>query len=540
MTPPAAAREGESQTLYVVKETLTSILIAFAMAFVFRGFVVEAFLIPTGSMAPTLRGAHMQFTGPDTGYSWAVGPWDLRSDNITPLPVQGAADADGSPLARPITVNDPMSGGQINAVNVPARWGDRIFVLKYLYSIFDPSRFDVVVFRNPRDPNVNYIKRLLGLPGEQIALVDGDLFVRRPRADDPPGANQWGLPGWKIRRKPEAVQKILWQDVFDSGYEPRGSGTQETTYLSPWVPSGAWGPAPRGEYHAAGAAGLRWDWHQRSIDDSYAYNQTPRGSAVGQFPVSDICVSMLARVEEGGRVEVTLGARGHEYRAVFKGGATTLGMRRAGEDEAWATVAMSAEGVRAGRGVRLELWHADQALTARVDGREVCRFEYEWNIEERLGHALRATLDEAMQDQRLLMRGEVYRRPEVSIDVDGVVALRRVTLSRDIHYQATYYRPRNEHDGMHTRAGRPALATHPASPLTLGAEQFFVCGDNSPESLDSRLWDVPHPWIARVEPRPGVVHKDLLIGKAFFVYFPAPQRSGRVPVPDFGRMRAIR
>jgi signal peptidase I len=526
--------------LYVVKETLTSILIAFAMAFVFRGFVVEAFLIPTGSMAPTLRGAHMQFTSPSTGYNWAVGPWDVEQDNITPVPLQGATFPDGTPHSRPISVNDPMSGRLIEAVNVPARWGDRIFVLKYLYSIFDPARFDVVVFRNPRDPNVNYIKRLLGLPGEQLALVDGDVFVRRPRADDPPGVNQWSLPGWEIRRKPDGVQHALWQDVFDSGYEPRD--VEGVSFLSPWVPEGSWERVGAGEYHASGErASLRWEWAQRRIDDSYAYNQTPRGSAVGQFPVSDVRVSVQAKGETGAGVRMTLAARGHEYRAAFEEGRTRLEVRRAGTDEEWLVVARAGVGLSGGRGARLEMWHVDQALSARIDGREVCRYEYEWTIEERLAHTMRATLEEAERDERLLMRGETYRRPEVWVEVEGApVTLRRVALWRDIHYQATYYRPRNEHDGLHARGGRPALATHPLSPLTLGAEQFFVCGDNSPESLDSRLWDIPHPWIARIEPRPGVVHKDLLIGKAFFVYFPAPQRSGRVPVPDFGRMRAIR
>ena len=39
-------------------DTLQSLLIAFILAFTFRGFVVEAFVIPTGSMAPTLLGAH--------------------------------------------------------------------------------------------------------------------------------------------------------------------------------------------------------------------------------------------------------------------------------------------------------------------------------------------------------------------------------------------------------------------------------------------------------------------------------------------------
>ena len=41
-----------------IKETFESIIIAFILAFVFRAYVVEAFVIPTGSMAPTLLGAH--------------------------------------------------------------------------------------------------------------------------------------------------------------------------------------------------------------------------------------------------------------------------------------------------------------------------------------------------------------------------------------------------------------------------------------------------------------------------------------------------
>ncbi len=41
-----------------VKETIESIVVALILAFVFRAFVIEAFVIPTGSMAPTLYGAH--------------------------------------------------------------------------------------------------------------------------------------------------------------------------------------------------------------------------------------------------------------------------------------------------------------------------------------------------------------------------------------------------------------------------------------------------------------------------------------------------
>src|SRR3954453_128584 len=56
-----------------VKETGRSILVAFILAFIFRAFVVEAFVIPTGSMAPTLYGAHMRFRCPDCGTTFDVG-----------------------------------------------------------------------------------------------------------------------------------------------------------------------------------------------------------------------------------------------------------------------------------------------------------------------------------------------------------------------------------------------------------------------------------------------------------------------------------
>ena len=55
-----------------VKETLESILVAFILAFIFRAFVVEAFVIPTGSMAPTLLGANMRFHCNDCGYQFTV------------------------------------------------------------------------------------------------------------------------------------------------------------------------------------------------------------------------------------------------------------------------------------------------------------------------------------------------------------------------------------------------------------------------------------------------------------------------------------
>src|SRR5580700_8774172 len=68
--PASAASKPSATTGSGIKDTIESILVAFILAFVFRAFVVEAFVIPTGSMAPTLLGAHMRYTCPDCGYQF--------------------------------------------------------------------------------------------------------------------------------------------------------------------------------------------------------------------------------------------------------------------------------------------------------------------------------------------------------------------------------------------------------------------------------------------------------------------------------------
>ncbi len=71
--------------------------------------------------------------------------------------------------------------------------GDFIFVSKYAYGlklpvlntrivpIGDPKRGDVVVFRLPSDPKVNYIKRLVGMPGDRISVRSDQLYINDER-----------------------------------------------------------------------------------------------------------------------------------------------------------------------------------------------------------------------------------------------------------------------------------------------------------------------------------------------------------------------
>src|ERR1700719_1626223 len=67
---PASRTDHDNATN--IKETIESILVAFILAFIFRAFVVEAFVIPTGSRATTLLGAHMHLTCQDCGYVFDV------------------------------------------------------------------------------------------------------------------------------------------------------------------------------------------------------------------------------------------------------------------------------------------------------------------------------------------------------------------------------------------------------------------------------------------------------------------------------------
>src|SRR5688500_7962806 len=99
-TPPstsAAAPLSHHHHEGSIKETVESILVAFILAFIFRAFVVEAFVIPTGSMAPTLLGAHIRVRCEDCGYRWNVN-FSNGSGNDDQIPGY-AVTADRSPTA---------------------------------------------------------------------------------------------------------------------------------------------------------------------------------------------------------------------------------------------------------------------------------------------------------------------------------------------------------------------------------------------------------------------------------------------------------
>ncbi|MFG0251773.1 MAG: signal peptidase I, partial [Phycisphaerales bacterium JB038] len=263
MSQEAASKPRPPAETENIKETLQSILIAFVLAFVFRSFFVEAFVIPTGSMAPTLLGKHVRMLGPSTGYDFTVNPRDNYQGTETPLPVQ-----------KRLELTDPMSGEQRMSMRAKTRSGDRILVLKYIYALFEPQRYDVIVFKNPNLPAQNYIKRLIGLAGEDLWLVDGDVFARPAEGKDVLD------DGWAIQRKPEHVQREVWQPVFHSEHRPLPSSLAPgVSWESPWQAiAGSWEIEDQPSYQCLteSKSTIVFD-PPGGITDYTVYNQTRAG-----------------------------------------------------------------------------------------------------------------------------------------------------------------------------------------------------------------------------------------------------------------------
>lgn len=112
-----------------LKENIITIVLAIFIALIIRSFWLEPFRIPSGSMYPTLQVGDYLFVSKYTyGYSRYSFPAGL-----------------------------PLFKGRI------------------FYS--EPQRGDIVVFKFPKNPHTDFIKRIIGLPGDTIQVKEGRLYI---------------------------------------------------------------------------------------------------------------------------------------------------------------------------------------------------------------------------------------------------------------------------------------------------------------------------------------------------------------------------
>lgn len=576
-----------------VKETLIAILISLVIALAARSYATEAFIIPTGSMAPTLYGAHLNYRFPENGAEWAADVWyRVRDDaNNTPFPSQMLVNSAGQPREVPSatalysapmaeTVRAPSidmpadaaaEGVRVAPESLRPSAGDRILVHKYLYHIRVPRRFDVVVFKSPEKIEQNYIKRLLGLPSETVWLAAGDVFsttdvparLSDGRTVPPPDAR------WSIRRKPERIQKALWRPVYSSEYAPLDNELNGRKWFSvPWS-GDEWQTYDHANdrdlrvYRTDSAAPttLSWDHNAWPITDYTPYNDQASGErtfasvySTGRrqvLPVSDVRVRAGVEPDSDGLiVSATIHARGHEFRAVIDHDTARILMRHEGSDS-WSEMASARiKPLPAGQVTDIAFWHADQALSIYINDKRIADAEYNWGPSERLLHATgHAGVDFARGGPAAQVQLDTTFTfdqdfPRIDWEFSGsALSLHRVGVDHDVYYRADT-----------TEDGEPGFGTHPDNLAIIGPDQFFTCGDNSAASHDARLWHEVHPQILKqfkdtrgeawensdMKLR-GIVPGQLMLGKAYCVYFPAPFRiNGSIPIPNVANMRAIR
>ena len=196
---PAEKRADEIRNA-VHRETVEAFVVAFVLALLFRAFVAEAFVIPTGSMAPTLMGAHKDLCCDQCGQSFQVGAsQEQRGPQQNESVVAGMC-----PNCRFINPLDLAGDSDHTTFN-----GDRILVSKYAYAIRDPERWDVIVFKFPGNPKQNYIKRLVGLPDEQLTIQYGDIYVGETTDDGSLAPDQ-------MLRKPADKLLAMSHHVYDT------------------------------------------------------------------------------------------------------------------------------------------------------------------------------------------------------------------------------------------------------------------------------------------------------------------------------------
>ena len=516
----ASTKEQHRDIAEEVANTFEWLIIAFVLAFLFRTFVMEAFRIPTGSMADTLMGAHLRLRCSQCGYRY-----DHGSDSAGPVRRSSRS------RARHARTHCPSCGYERprpNSPAVPRSNGDRILVLKCTYQFFEPKQWDVIVFKNPLEPQINYIKRLVARPHETLEIIDGDIYING-----------------EISRKPPKVQNELWMPIYDNDYWPARPGEpffNEQAWHRPLVNT----PNSRWESDRENPTILRLNSPAEQINNLF-YDSSTGNNFKATYAYNDVsehffrpyCSDLMVRfyvlrADAQGQIGAALSKYENQYRArVDCDGEMVITRTSNGKEEILKRKDL--EMPPAGKSVFFSFANVDHQLIVQF-GTEIMTYD--------LG---RLPEDAGPRKPNIEPRAEIFG--------SGRLSLSHIAIFRDIHYISKQL----------PGSGRGGRATEWLS-FRLGDDEFFVLGDNSPNSQDGRWWDRNGIGNNRRTYRRGIVPREYLVGKALFVYwpggfeFPWPQglktflsrnsRHNRVLqainmlvrlrwIPDISRMRLI-
>jgi signal peptidase I len=526
------------------RDLVEQIAIALILAFVIRGFIIEPFVIPTGSMATTLMGRHKDAACSECGQPFQVnaseeveGPMGLTSKVVS-----GTCQN----CRYPVSLGDQ-----------PSFKGDRILVMKFPYSLpflpgsGGPDRWDVVVFKYPEEPEVNYIKRLVGLPNEELRIQLGNVLTRPLGSDEP----------FRFVRRPLSHQQAMQMLVYDDRHRP--ARLADKPEWNRWRPIAGWEEqqGKPGVYQLS--SGGDWQelrYHHRvpdptqwaAIEQGVGLPGPPRDTLVTDFYSYNTSVSAVREQDSFDWLQphwvgdLTLSAR---VRAAQAKGLLRLELIKGGISNRCEIDLATGQA---------QLFHGDKPLGDPVMTalRDTARHEVILaNVDDRL--TLWVDGKTPFGEGRAYSDGTAPPLAPTAADLapasvagkGASVSVSDLVLKRDIYY--TLNPGRSDYMGLdlqrpgdrmaHTPMERAArvfdaladpsrfadLVELPVETFPIRPGHYMMLGDNSPKSKDSRGWSTLDQISSHGDlgwdPNPRnywEVPESLLIGKAFLVYWP--------------------
>ncbi len=570
-----------------MRETIESIVIAFILAFLFRTFQAEGYVIPTGSMGPTLVGLHKDLNCPKCDFLYQVGVSKGVDQTTGKRRFDYEVQSTMCPMCRyraDIRENNPQQKEYLDYS------GDRLQVAKFLYEFELPQRWDVAVFKYPHAAQTNYIKRLVGMPGEALRITHGDVFTKRPDDadfeialkrphkvvatlqnvyDNDRTLDEMLDAGWPARWQPTTLAGELLGDGNAWTTEDRGRSYRidEPTSETAWIayrhilPSFKhWEMIARGTLRQSDVP------PPQLITDFYAYNTGvthPPGplagaevQSLGLHWVGDLALECELRVDgNDGEVVIVLIEGGRRFQCRFDIGDATaqLSIDARQEFAPKATVPIDGSGTYeirfANVNDRLYLWVDDAPIAfdtpttfEPLDNRRPMPDDL---VPVRIGTANASVAVDHMR----VLRDVYYIATREPLAIQSP---RYEAVLADYPNNSPIYRSLSE-DGIRKIMSDPRhwviFDQMRQINFEVPPDNYMALGDNSPGSMDSRLWGSPN--VRMRLPDDHLVHQSLLIGKALFVYWPhtweapwsieVPGTGIRVPFyPNFKKFRRIR
>ncbi len=579
------------------RETVESIVIAFVLAFLFRTFEAEAFVIPTGSMAPTLMGQHKDTTCNKCGFSFRVSASQEEPPDYITSPAERAS---WPARHRVMAFTCPNcryqmrfgEGAPDGPVPPPSYKGDRLLVGKLSYEVGDPKRWDVAVFKFPESARINFIKRVAGVPNETVVISHGDVLTSAEEftdaAIDPRSALQLKQEGAApisaqevaalrqagtltiARKSPDKVQAIL-QTVYDNNYQL--SEPWLTKFAPRWSPGEperdqSWQALDGGKAFQCEAGGDddRWlvyrhqipsaaDWlaalkaqesappikvSSHLITDFYAYNTGVSADNMSSsrshdrfYPGETPDQNWVGDLSLDCRLQ-TQGGEGEAILALVEGGCIFTCRIELSSGQASFSIS------------RDPSFKATAPTPVRGAGSHHVEFA---NIDDELflwvdGKPIEfegryGPLNNVVPTADDLRPARVGSR-------GAAIQVSDLRVRRDVYYTDPQLDGGAPLFGASNFFSEPnhwgEFAHLPGVAYVLGEDEYLMLGDNSPQSKDSRLW-LHRGADGRQE---YYVKRDLMIGKALYIYW--PHSFDRLPktdiwfpfFPNFGGMGFVR